>query len=72
MAGQVGARVQELDNHQTTLQSQNVATQTLLSSLTDTDYTSTITQFQTLQNSLQASLQATAKMLNLSLLNFLQ
>jgi flagellar hook-associated protein 3 FlgL len=70
--GQVGARVQEMDSHQSTLASQNVATQTLLSSLEDTNYTTAITQFQTLQNSLQASLQATAKVLNLSLLSFLQ
>ena len=43
----------------------------LLSSLSDTDFTEAVARFQTLQNALQATLQTTGQMLNLSLLDFL-
>jgi flagellin-like hook-associated protein FlgL len=49
-----------------------VATQSLLSQLADTDFTQTVTKFQTLQNALQATLQTSAMTMNLSLLDFLQ
>lgn len=71
MRGKSGAELQELQNRQTELSGQNTATQSMLSQLQDTDYTTAITQFQTLQTSLQAGLQTAAKALNLSLLNFL-
>src|SRR5205823_4593302 len=69
--GQTGARVQELESRQQRLDDQNLATQSLLSSVEDTDFTSTIARFQTLQTALQASLQTGSKVLNLSLLDFL-
>lgn len=66
-----GAKMQDLDNRQTRIQDQNTATQSALSSLQDVDYTSAITQFQTLQTALQAALQSAGKVLNLSLMDFL-
>ena len=69
--GQVGARVQSFEARSSQLADQNVATKSLLSTLEDTDFTSAIVQFQTLQTSLQATMQATAKTMNLSLMDFL-
>jgi flagellar hook-associated protein 3 FlgL len=69
--GNVGARVNDLESRQERLEDQNLATQALLSTLEDTDYTSAITQYQTLQTALQANLQTAGRMLNLSLLDFL-
>jgi flagellin-like hook-associated protein FlgL len=39
--------------------------------LKDTDFTDAISRFQTLQTALQASMATTAKVLNLSLMDFL-
>jgi flagellar hook-associated protein 3 FlgL len=69
--GQTGARVQELESRHARMEDQNVATKSLLSSLSDTDFTEAVARFQTLQNSLQATLQTTGQILNLSLLDFL-
>jgi flagellar hook-associated protein 3 FlgL len=69
--GTVGARVQELTSRSGRIDDENTATKALLSQLQDVDMTTAITQFQTLQNSLQATLQTTAKTLNLSLLDYL-
>jgi flagellar hook-associated protein 3 FlgL len=69
--GTTGAKVQELTTRSNRIADENVATQALLSQLQDADMTTTITQFQTLQNSLQATLETTAKTLNLSLLDYL-
>jgi flagellin-like hook-associated protein FlgL len=69
--GATGARIQEMASRQSRMEDQNTATQSLLSTLEDTDYTQAITQFQLLQNTLQASLMTTAKTLNLSLMDFL-
>jgi flagellin-like hook-associated protein FlgL len=70
--GQTGARVQELESRQGRMQDQNVATKSLLSSLSDTDFTEAVTRFQTLQNALQATMQTAGQVLNLSLLDFLR
>ncbi len=69
--GEAGARLQGLQSRQTRLEDENVATKSLLSSLQDVDFTDAVTRFQTLQTALQASLQANAKILNLSLMDFL-
>jgi flagellar hook-associated protein 3 FlgL len=69
--GANGAQLQAVSSRQTSIGDQTLATTTLLSSLQDVDYTTAVTQFQTLQNSLQASLLTTSKVLSLSLLNFL-
>jgi flagellar hook-associated protein 3 FlgL len=69
--GATGAQVQNLQSRQSRLDDENTATQTLLSNLQDTDFTSAISQFQNLQTALQASLQSASKVMNLSLLDFL-
>lgn len=69
--GETGARVQEIEARQERLADQNVATRALLSSLEDVDFTDAIARFETLQTALQASLQTSGRILNLSLLDFL-
>jgi flagellin-like hook-associated protein FlgL len=69
--GETGAKVQELDARDNRLKDENLATTKLLSDLQDTDFTDAISRFQTLQTALQASLQTTAKIMNLSLMDFL-
>jgi flagellar hook-associated protein 3 FlgL len=69
--GETGARVQELDARSERLEDQNIATRGLLSSIEDTDYTSAIAKFQTLQTALQANLATAGRVMNLSLLDFL-
>jgi flagellin-like hook-associated protein FlgL len=70
--GQAGALLQEVERRQERFEEQNVATLSLLSGIEDTDYDEAITKFQTLQTALQAHLQTSAQVLNLSLLDFLQ
>jgi flagellin-like hook-associated protein FlgL len=69
--GQTGARVQELESRQNRLEDEDLATKSLLSNLEEVDMTEAISRFQTLQTALQASMQTTAKVMNLSLLDFL-
>jgi len=69
--GLAGAKIQELQNLSSTLSSQNLATQTLLSNIQDTNMTTAISQFQTLQAALQGALLTTSKSQSLSLLNYL-
>jgi flagellar hook-associated protein 2 len=69
--GQAGAQVQELQSLQTSLQTQNISTQALMSQIQDADLPSTITKFTTLQTALQASLQVAARGVSLTLMNFL-
>jgi flagellin-like hook-associated protein FlgL len=70
--GETGARVQEIESRQSRLQDQNVATKSLLSSLSDTDFADAVARFQTLQTALQATMQTSGQILNLSLLDFLR
>jgi len=70
--GENGAHIQEMASRQSRMEDQNVATQALLSPLEDTDFTAAISQFQLLQTALQANLQTTAKVLSLSLMDFLR
>jgi flagellar hook-associated protein 3 len=69
--GQTGAVQKELTNQQTDLQQQNTATQSLLSQLQDVDMAKAISQFQTLQNALEANLETAADTMQISLLDFL-
>jgi len=69
--GQTGAQVKEIENRQSRLDDENIATKSLLSDLQDTDFTTAITRFQALQTSLQAGYQMTARVMHLSLLDFL-
>jgi flagellin-like hook-associated protein FlgL len=69
--GVAGAQIQALQNRSSALSTENIATQQLLSNVQDTNMTSAISQFQTLQTALQASLETTAQSQELTLLNFL-
>jgi len=69
--GETGARVQGLESRQGRIEDQDVETKKLLSELADVDLTEAIARFQTLQTALQASLQTSASVMNLSLLDFL-
>jgi flagellar hook-associated protein 3 len=69
--GETGARVQSFEARQGRLEDQDVATKALLATLSEVDMTEAISRFQTLQTALQASMQTSATMLNLSLLDFL-
>jgi flagellar hook-associated protein 3 FlgL len=69
--GQVGAQVKEFEARQERLTDQNVATKAMLSALEDTDFNEAITRFTTLQTALQANLETTSRMINLTLLDFL-
>jgi flagellar hook-associated protein 3 FlgL len=69
--GQLGARVQEIESRQTRMDDENVSTKSLISSLRDVDFTEAVTKYQNLQTTLQATLQTSGKMLNMSLLDFL-
>lgn len=69
--GETGARIQEIESREERLEDQNIATKALLSQLEDTDFTEAVARFQTLQTALQASLQTSARILDLSLLDFL-
>ncbi len=69
--GETGAQVQELEARASHLDDQNVATKSLLSSLEDTDFTTAITKFQTLQQALQANYLTASKVMNQSLMDFL-
>jgi len=70
--GRAGAAVKDFEQRQQRLEDQNLATESLLSSIEDADYNSAVARFQTLQTALQANLQTTGRMLNLSLLDFLE
>ena len=69
---EAGARLQNFDARLTRLEDQNVATKEVLSRLEDADYAETVTRFQSLQNSLQASLQTTSQVFGLTLFDFLR
>jgi flagellar hook-associated protein 3 FlgL len=71
LRGQTGAAEQELASQQTSLSQQGTATQALLSQLQNVDMATAITQFQTLQTAMEATLQTAASSLQVSLLNFL-
>jgi flagellar hook-associated protein 3 FlgL len=69
--GRSGATVQDLESRRNHLEDQNVATRALLSELEDTDFAEAVERFQTLQNSLQAGMMTAARVMDLSLLDFL-
>jgi flagellin-like hook-associated protein FlgL len=71
LRGQTGSIEQELQSRQSIIIEHTTTTQALIGQLQDTDMAATISQFQTLQTALQASLQTAASSLQLSLLNFL-
>jgi flagellar hook-associated protein 3 FlgL len=70
--GDNGAKVKELEDRESSLSDANLATETLLSEIRDTDYPTAITRFQLLQTTLQANYQTTAQLSRLSLMDFLR
>jgi flagellar hook-associated protein 3 FlgL len=70
--GKTGAMEQELQQQSTRLTAENTATQAMISQVQDVDYATATTQFQQLQDSLQAALAAAGKTLNLSLMDYIR
>jgi flagellar hook-associated protein 3 FlgL len=70
--GDVGTRVQEIEQRQDRLADQNLSTKALLSELEDTDFNEAISRFSLLQTSLEANLKTTSTLLNLSLIDYLR
>ncbi|MBV8779775.1 MAG: flagellar hook-associated protein FlgL [Phycisphaerae bacterium] len=69
--GANGAKLKEFQDRTTQLSDQNTATQSLLSNTEDADYTKVISKFESLQTAMQAGLEAAAKTMQLSLMDFL-
>lgn len=69
--GSLGVQMQNLTTASTQIQDSTTQLQGMLSDVRDLDYASAITKFQTLQTAYQASLQATAKLLPETLINYL-
>lgn len=69
--GAAGARVKEFEARRERLDDQTLASQKVLSDLEDADFEESILKFNSLQTALQASLQTGSKVLNLSLMDFL-
>src|SRR4029077_18798575 len=68
---EIGSRSQSLDVIKTRLQDENTQLQSSLSDETDVDLVQAISNLTAKQYALQASLQTTANILNLSILNYL-
>jgi flagellar hook-associated protein 3 FlgL len=67
-----GVRAQRIELLTTRTQDQKLQTQTLLSSIQDTDYTEAISKFTQLQQQLEANLMSASSLMRLSLLDFLR
>ncbi len=72
MRARVGGLTRELENRTDRIVDQRTATTGMISQNKDTDYAEAITRFQALQTALQANLTSGAKILSLSLLDFLR
>jgi flagellin-like hook-associated protein FlgL len=70
--GENGGNLREVQDRRDRLAETDLTRRELLSRLEDADYSATILEYQTLQNSLQAQLQTSAQLLNLSLFDFLR
>lgn len=71
LQGAVGARSRAMTTRQQLTEDAVVATQALLSEIKDLDYTEAITKFQQAQTALQANLLTGAKLMQISLLDYL-
>jgi flagellar hook-associated protein 3 FlgL len=69
--GTAGAQAKAMQNQQSDLSAQNTSLQTMLSNVQEVNYTTAVSQFQELQTSLQAALEAAGQTIHESLLNFL-
>ena len=54
------------------IEDENLVTHEMLSRIEETDYSAAVLEFQSLQTSLQASLQTTGQLLGISLFDFLR
>jgi flagellar hook-associated protein 3 FlgL len=70
--GRVGALAQQVAAHKDRLGDAVLASQSLLSDVVDADYTEVITRYTQVQTAMQANLMTGSKLLELSLLDFLQ
>ncbi len=70
--GEVGSRLREVESRQAVLADQELATRELLGRLEEVDFAEAVVEYQTLQASLQAQLQTTSQILNLSLFDYLR
>lgn len=70
--GEVGGRMREVSDRLERLADDTVVTRDVLSRLEDVEFSEAVLEYQTLQASLQAQLQTTAQLLNLSLFDFLR
>lgn len=70
--GKLAAKAKVLVDRQERIENEDTATQVLLSDVKDVDLTEAIVRFQQTQTALQANLQTASRVLNLSLLDFLQ
>lgn len=67
-----GSRLREMDSRLERIEDENLVTRDMLSRIEDTDFSSAVLEFQSLQTSLQASLQTTGQLLGISLFDFLR
>ncbi len=70
--GEIGARINRLDDNSTQLDTSKADVTTMLSNAQDTDMAKAISDFSLLQTAYQATAQATAQIIQPSLLNFLK
>ncbi len=70
--GEVGGRLREVEQRRDRLEDSELTQRELLSRLEDVDFAVAAVEYETLQNSLQAQLQTTSNLLNLSLFDFLR
>ena len=70
--GAVGVRMQSLDQSQKRIEDEVLQVQGLLSEVRDLDYATALSRFNTLQTMFQASLQTSANVLPMSLMDFLR
>ncbi len=72
MRAQVGSRGMAIDNYMGTMEKQKVDNQVSISSLEDADIFSTVSDINKTENTLQATLQTSGKLIEKSLLDFLR
>jgi len=70
--GVIGARAQAMSSKRLQMEDASITTEVLLSDVRDIDYASAVTELQSSLSQMQASLQSSSMVLNLSLLDFLR
>jgi flagellar hook-associated protein 3 FlgL len=70
--GRLAAQAQAMDERTGRIEDEELATRSLVSQVRDADLSETVVRFQQLQNALQANLSTAARVMNLSLLDYLR